>query len=300
MVLVIVAGLGLGAGLGVVLWGLFPPPLTLRAALGRLTGEPTPAAADVLTHGVGGARRLCGQVVATNVAKVPRLADIVLPDLAITGTATETFAVKVVGYATGLALVGPALWAASGAVRVHVGIEIPAVVTLVLGITGLVTPFVDLHKAAERRRRAFCHSLSTYASLVAMAMAGAMGWSSALEVAASVSSTDWAMAEIARSLLWAQAYRKQPWEGLDRLATRFALPDLADLARAMAQAGDGARIRDTLESKARSLRLKETAALEDTAGATTQRMLLPGVLLMAGYGVLVFYPALAAFTGAHI
>jgi hypothetical protein len=108
------------------------------------------------------------------------------------------------------------------------------------------------------------------------------------------------MAEIAQSLLWAQAYRKQPWEGLDRLATRFALPDLADLARAMAQAGDGARIRDTLEAKARSLRLKETAALEDTAQATTQRMLLPGVLLMAGYGVLVFYPALAAFTGAHI
>ena len=94
--------------------------------------------------------------------------------------------------------------------------------------------------------------------------------------------------------------RKQPWEGLDRLAICYALPDLADLARAMAQAGEGARIRDTLESKARSLRLKETAALEDTAGATTQRMLLPGVLLMAGYGVLVFYPALAAFTGAHI
>ncbi len=300
MVLVIVAGLGLGTGLAVVLWGLFPPPLTLRAALGRLTGEHAPAAADVVAHGVGGARRICGQVVTTNVAKVPRLADIVLPDLAITGMATETFAVKVVGYATGLALLGPALWAAAGAVRVHVGLEIPAVATLVLGATGVVTPFVDLHKAAERRRRAFCHSLSTYASLVSMAMAGAMGWSSALEVAAGVSSTDWAMAEIAQSLLWAQAYRKQPWEGLDRLATRFALPDLADLARAMAQAGDGARIRDTLEAKARSLRLKETAALEDTAQATTQRMLLPGVLLMAGYGVLVFYPALAAFTGAHI
>ena len=146
----------------------------------------------------------------------------------------------------------------------------------------------------------FCHSLSTYASLVSMAMAGAMGWSSALEVASTVSSTDWAMAEVAQSLLWAQAYRKQPWEGLERLAVRFDLPDLTDLARSMAQAGDGARIRDSLEAKAQSLRLKETSALEDTAQATTQKMLLPGVLLMAGYGVLVFYPALASFTGAHI
>jgi hypothetical protein len=108
------------------------------------------------------------------------------------------------------------------------------------------------------------------------------------------------MEEIAQVLVWAQAYRKQPYEGLERLATRFNLPDLTDLARAMSQAGDGARIRDSLEAKGRSLRLKETAALEDTAQATTQKMLFPGVLLMAGFGVLVFYPALAAFTGSHI
>ena len=43
MVLVIVAGVGIGVGLGAVLWGLFPPPLTLRASLARLTGEHVPA-----------------------------------------------------------------------------------------------------------------------------------------------------------------------------------------------------------------------------------------------------------------
>jgi hypothetical protein len=299
MVLVIVAGLGIGVGLGAVLWGLFPPPLTLRASLARLTGEHVHAPV-VLTQGVGGARRICAQVLDTNIRKVPRLAEIVLPDLAITGTSPETFAVKVVGYGVGLALLGPVLWAAMSVVGVHVGFELPAVAVLVLGGAGAVTPFFDLHSAALRRRRHFCHSLSTYASLVSMAMAGAMGWSSALEVAAGVSRRDWAMTEISQALLWAEAYRKQPWEGLDRLAERFNLPDLADLSRSMAQAGDGARIRDSLDAKASSLRLKETAALEDAAAATTQKMLLPGVLLMAGYGLLVFYPALAAFTGAHI
>jgi len=299
MVLVIVAGFGIGVGLGAVLWGLFPPPLTLRASLARLTGEHVPAPV-VLTHGVGNARRICSQILDTNIRKVPRLAEIVLPDLAITGTPTETFAVKVVGYGAGLALLGPVLWAAMQGIGVHVGFELPAVAVLVLGGAGAVTPFFDLHTAAQRRRRHFCHSLSTYASLVSMAMAGAMGWSSALEVAAGVSRRDWAMTEIAQALLWAEAYRKQPWEGLDHLADRFNLPDLADLARSMAQAGDGARIRDSLDAKASSLRLKEAAALEDAAAATTQKMLLPGVLLMAGYGLLVFYPALAAFTGAHI
>lgn len=300
MALVILSRLGVGVGLFIVVWGLFPPPLTLRAALARLSGEHTTARSDVVVHGVSGARRLAGQLVDTNVRKVPRLAEMVLPDLAITATPTETFAVKVVGYATGLGLLGPVMWAAAGVLGVHLSFEIPALGFVVLGVAGAVTPFVDLHQAAVARRRHFCHSLSTYASLVSMAMAGAMGWSSALEVAASVSSEDWAMAEIAQALLWAQAYRRQPWEGLDRLAARFSLPDLADLARAMSQAGDGARIRDSLEAKAHSLRLKETAALEDAAQAVTQKMLLPGVLLMAGYGVLVFYPALAAFTGAHI
>jgi tight adherence protein C len=300
MVLVIASGLGIGLGFAAVLWGLFPPPLTLRAALARLTGEHVPIPADVLTQGVGGARRMAGHIVETNVRKVPRLAEIVLPDLAITGTPTETFAVKVVGYAMALGLLGPVSWAALNSFRLHVGFELPTIGALLLAAAGAVTPFIDLHQAALRRRRHFCHSLSTYASLVSMAMAGAMGWSSALEVAATVAPSDWAMDEIAQALVWAQAYRKAPWEGLERLAERFGLPELSDLARAMSQAGDGARIRDSLEAKARSLRLKETAATEDAAQATTQKMLLPGVLLMAGYGVLIFYPALVSFTGAHI
>ena len=300
MFVIILMGLGIGVGLAAVVWGLFPPPLTLRAALARLSGEHVTAPTDVLTQGVGGARRLCRHAFEVNVRKVPRLADIVLPDLAITGTPTETFAVKVAAYGIGMALLCPVAWAAAGAVGVHTGVELPALGVLVLGGLGVATPFIDLHQAATRRRRHFCHSLSTYASLVSMAMAGAMGWSSALEVASTVSSTDWAMAELAQSLLWAQAYRRQPWEGLERLALRFDIPDLTDLARSMAQAGDGARIRDSLDAKAHSLRLKETSALEDSAQAVTQKMLLPGVLLMAGYGLLIFYPALASFTGSHL
>jgi len=300
VVVVILMGLGLGLGLASVIWGLFPPPLTLRAALARLSGEQSGAPREVLTHGVGGARRLCGHAFEVNVAKVPKLAGVVLPDLAITGTPTETFAVKVAGHGIGLALLGPAAWAGAGMIGVHPGVELPAVGVLVLGALGVAAPFVDLHQAAARRRRHFCHSLATYASLVSMAMAGSMGWSSALEVASAVSSTDWAMGEIAQALVWAQAYRKQPWEGLERLALRFDIPDLTDLARSMAQAGDGARIRDSLEVKARSLRLKEASALEDSAQAVTQKMLLPGVLLMAGYCVLIFYPALASFAGTHL
>ena len=300
MILVICCGVGIGAGIALAIVGLFPPPLTLRAALDRLTGEAVAAPADVLSQGVGGLRRIAGHVVDVNVRKIPRLSSTVMSDLAITGTAIETFGVKVVGYAVGLGLLAPLSWLFLGTVGIHTGAEIPGFGAIILAGAGTASPFVDLHQAATRRRRHFCHSLATYASLVSMSMSGAMGWSSALEAAATVSQTDWAMAEIAQALLWAQAYHRQPWEGLERLATRFSLPDLTDLARAMAQAGDGARIRDTLEAKAQTLRMKETSALEDGAQAVTQKMLLPGVLLMAGYGVLIFYPALASFVGIHI
>jgi tight adherence protein C len=304
MILIILAGIGVGSGFVLVLRGLFPAPLTLQAALDNLSGIRSDLSLDgfgeASSERAGSARRFAARALEVNVARVPRLAEIVIPDLAITGTPPETFAIKVVGYAVAMALMVPLLAVAATTAGIQVGIEVPLLGVLVLGVGGAAMPFIDLHTAAERRRRHFLHSLATYASLVSMAMAGSMGWSSALEAASSVSTTDWAMDEIAQALLWSQAYHRPPWEGLDRLAERFALSDLSDLARSMAQAGEGARIRDTLEAKASSLRLSETTALEHDAQAVTQKMLLPGVLLMAGYGVLIFYPALASFTGSHL
>ena len=300
MILVIVAGIGVGAGFLLVLRGFFPAPLTLRAALDTLNGTRSDPSLDHLSGGTNGARNVAARLLEVNVAKIPRLAQVVVPDLAITATPPETFAVKVVGYGVAMALMVPLLAIGAATAGINVSLAVPVLGVIVLGIGGAALPFIDLHTAAERRRRHFCHSLATYASLVSMAMAGSMGWSSALEAASSVSSTDWAMDEIAQALLWSQAYHRPPWEGLDRLADRFALSDLSDLARSMAQAGDGARIRATLETKAASLRLSETTAAEHDAQAVTQKMLLPGVLLMAGYGVLIFYPALASFTGSHL
>jgi hypothetical protein len=300
MILVIVAGIGVGAGMLFVLRGLFPAPLTLRAALDALSGTRNDPSLDHLSGGTNGARNVAARLLEVNVARIPRLAQVVVPDLAITATPPETFAVKVVGYGVAMALMIPLLAIGAATAHIDVSLAIPVLGVIVLGVGGAALPFIDLHTAAERRRRHFCHSLATYASLVSMAMAGSMGWSSALEAAASVSSTDWAMDEIAQALLWSQAYHRPPWEGLDRLAERFALSDLSDLARSMAQAGDGARIRATLETKAASLRLSETTSAEHDAQAVTQKMLLPGVLLMAGYGVLIFYPALASFTGSHL
>jgi hypothetical protein len=159
-------------------------------------------------------------------------------------------------------------------------------------------PFIDLRMAGVAPRRQFSHSLASYVNLVVMSMSSSMGWSSALQESASLPSADWAIREIAQCLVWADAYGRPPWEGLQRLATRFGVEDLSDLARAMSQAGDGVRVKETLQAKAAAMQLTEAAAIEDAAEATTQRMTLPGLALVVAYTLLLFFPAVASFATA--
>src|ERR1035438_10195885 len=108
MILIILAGIGVGSGFVLVLRGLFPAPMTLQAALDNLSGIRTDLSLDrfgeAANEGAGCARRFVARALEVNVARVPRLADMVVPDLAITGTPPETFAIKVVGYAVAMAL----------------------------------------------------------------------------------------------------------------------------------------------------------------------------------------------------
>ena len=304
MTSIVLMGLGVGCGVVLIFRGLRPATLTLQAALELLNGtnanESDGASVGVFADGTRGAKRLAGRMLDANIANIPRLAEIVVPDLAITGTPPENFAMKVVGYGLVMAVLAPLLILGVGTAGIHTGVEVPLLFALLFGVGGAAMPFYDLHSAAKKRRRHFLHSLSTYTAMVGMAMAGSMGWSNALEVASSVSTSDWAMDEIAQALLWSQVHRQSPAVGLERLATRFALPDLLDLARSMSQAGDGARIRDTLETKSASLRQAETTEMENDAQATTQRMMLPGMLVLMGYLALIFYPFLSKFTGSHL
>jgi hypothetical protein len=300
MTLVIVLAVIAGLGVILIVRGLFPPPLTLGASLDILSGRaPGLDPGDGATDRTSTAKRMASRAVYTNVDRAPKIAAVLVPDLAVTGTPKEVFAMKVAGYGITLAVIPPLAVAAMATFGNHINILVPIVGMLVLGPLGAALPFFDIHKSAEIRRAHFLHTLSSYTSLVSMAIASSMGWLSALEVASSVSSSDWAMIEIRQALLWSQTHHRPPWEGFSDLARRFAIPEMADLARSMAQAGEGAKIRDTLETKSESLRQGEAIALEQGAQAVTQKMLFPGIFLLLGYGILIFYPAISSILGAH-
>ncbi len=56
-------------------------------------------------------------------------------------------------------------------------------------------------------------------------------------------------------------------------------------------------VRDSLTAKAVGIRSKDLAALESEAQAKSETMVLPVVLMFAGFLVLIGYPALAALSG---
>ena len=85
------------------------------------------------------------------------------------------------------------------------------------------------------------------------------------------------------------------WAALARLGESLALPDLVEAASTVALAGtEGARVRRSLEAKARAVRARELAGAEADAQAATQRMAIPTALLMLGFLLLIGYPALQA------
>jgi hypothetical protein len=59
---------------------------------------------------------------------------------------------------------------------------------------------------------------------------------------------------------------------------------------------EGARVRSTLAAKAASIRRHELADAETDANTITERLFIPGVLLLIGFVIFIGYPAVARLT----
>ena len=59
---------------------------------------------------------------------------------------------------------------------------------------------------------------------------------------------------------------------------------------------EGARIKSTLAAKAASIRRHELADAEADANTISERLFIPGVLLLIGFLIFIGYPAVARLT----
>lgn len=166
-------------------------------------------------------------------------------------------------------------------------------ISLALAVAGLALPWWVVRSRAARRRAHMRRALAAFCDLLSLALAAGAGVEGALE-AAEVAGEDWAISRLSRAAAEARLSGQGPWEGLAVLGAQMGLAELADLGASLALAGtEGARVRTTLRARAASLRRHELEAAESEANSVTERMFLPGTLLLAGFLVFLGYPAMA-------
>lgn len=172
-----------------------------------------------------------------------------------------------------------------------------SLVAIVAGLVGgWLYALVALHADAEAKRREFRHALAAYLELVTILMAGGAGIETALYEAAAIGRGT-AFRHIQAALSTARARREAPWAPLGALGVRLGVVELQELEASMSLAGDGARVRDSLNAKAESMRGKDLAQIESEAQRRSETMVLPVAMMFAGFLLLIGYPALSGLSG---
>jgi Flp pilus assembly protein TadB len=206
-------------------------------------------------------------------------------------TSPAQLASRVIAAAGVGVLAPPLLWVGAEAAGVSASVLLPVLLALVMIPVGTAMPFLILKAEAKERRQHFRTVIGTYVDLVVLSLAGGAGIEGSLLSASTVSS-DWAAKRIAKALLLARDTGETAWEALSDLGRELAVPELIELSATLQLAGtEGARVRQSLSARAVSMRRHEQAEAESAANAMTERLFLPGTLLLLGFLLFIGYPA---------
>ena len=245
-----------------------PPEASANGTLVRLVGRPL-------------ARSNVGYAVARRLER----------DLRVSGRTGEELMTQIAICGLAGLLWAPVTATLMRAGGVTVSFVLPAWLSLGLALIGGLVPIVSLRSKATERRRAFRHALGCFLDLVAVRLAGGAGVESALTLSAATGH-GWSFLELRQALTESRRMGEPPWTGIDRLGTALGISELSELAASVTLAGDeGARIRSSIASKARAIRLRGLAEAEGAAQSASERMSLPIVLLMVGFVGFLGYPA---------
>ena len=220
--------------------------------------------------------------------------DSLTADLTVLGRTAVTFAAARVQLALTLGII-PVL--VSLAISTLAGTRLNLIVVSVATIGGVVAGIAlsraTLASEAAGRRRRFCEELAAYLDLVAQLVAGGAGIDEALWRGARSTSTP-GLVMIRDTIASARVRRRSEWAELGDLATRARLPELAELVTAVQLAAtDGARVRASLQAKAKSLRAAAAAEQLAAANRASEYMGGPLIGMLLAFLAVVLAPALA-------
>ena len=280
-----VAGALLGGGLLLIVRGVLGSTVALTSLVAELH-RPRHSSIGVGSRTGELVERLAGR------SSPARDADLAVCERSVAKFVQDRLIWSAFGAAPGLALI---VFGVVGAASV---VTPAALLLLTAGGTvgGWLYARIDLRSDAERARREFRHGLASYLELVTILMAGGAGAETAMFDAAAAGNGA-TFRHIRAALTAAQARREPPWRALGQAGERLGIAELVELEASMTLAGGGAMVRDSLTAKAVGIRSKDLATLESEAQAKSETMVLPVVLMFAGFLVLIGYPALAALSG---
>jgi len=170
-------------------------------------------------------------------------------------------------------------------------------VTLVGVVAGWFYALIDLRSDAAKARREFVSSLASYLDLVAILMAGGAGVETAMAEAARIGQGR-GYRHLRAALSAAHARRRGPWQEFGELGRRVGVEELENIEASMALVSEeGARVRESLTTRAASMRERDLLQQEAQAHAKSETMVLPVAMMFAGFLLLIGYPALAGLSG---
>ncbi|WP_327695376.1 type II secretion system F family protein [Streptomyces sp. NBC_00459] len=212
-------------------------------------------------------------------------------DLAVLDRSWENFlATKVLLGAAGL-FFGPFLFVIVLTLGIGRSPAIPVWMALLFAVVFFFLPDLEVRRDAADKRRDLRRVIGAYLDLVSMSLAGGRGLPEALMAAAEVSD-GWATQRIRNALADARITGTSQWQALGSLGEELGVEELKDLSASLALvADDGAKVRESLASRAETMRHRELAEIEGSAGEKSQSMLVAQLLLCAGFLVFLIYPA---------
>jgi tight adherence protein C len=217
--------------------------------------------------------------------------------LAVTETEPSLFATRMIVVAAVLGFGPIVLWLASALV----GVWLPLVGVLVVALLGpplaVALSVSSLGRRADERRRHVRVVVGSFVDLVVLSLAGGVGIDGALYAASQVT-PDWAAQRLSRALTTARERGIAPWSALAEVGEALGVPELVELSSTLQLAGtEGARVRESLTARGASMRRHEQADAESAANAMTERLFLPGALLLLGFLIFIGYPAVHRILG---
>ncbi|MFP5487668.1 MAG: type II secretion system F family protein [Acidimicrobiia bacterium] len=297
----IAVGLGIGAGVLLIVSGLRPRPASLtdiEALLSRtgtsVTAARTQAAAAAVDDGEWRIR--AGRAGLRTLGRFGVDVGELTQKLRLLDKPVETHVWEKL-FAAGAGFVLPIL---VGLVVTAGGVAISPIALLgasaVLATLGFFYPDLPLNEQVEARRREFRHALSSFLDLVTIIQAGGGGIETAL-VGAADAGDGWAFEQLRDALRRSRLTRRTPWDTLAALGEDLGIDELTQLAAAVSLAGGhGARVKESLTAKADALRAALAAEVEAAAESQTEKMIVPVMVMILGLVLFIGYGAVEAIS----